>query len=579
ATLNLRHEGNIPIIKAYPEGGHLLEGISNAVVLEAMDVNQNPLSILLCVKNGQTIIDSVRTNKNGIGRFRFIPKKNTRYTIEEQDSKTPRPIDISLPVEENGYALKVNPQNNNTSVTIYHKGKDDSVMLALRSINNLLWTRSLFIKNGDSLTINLPITKTPKGILSLAVFDNLGNPLAERLFLNKLEDEYLVNINSDNKTYKPRQKVTVSINITDINGNPASTNLSVAVVEKNRINFKEYTSILKSYYFRPLNNIHPNQLPYNETEPDFDNYLITKKWWQNSWEDIVKYKPKGSLRIINNISGVNGQVIAQNKINDIPKLIYISYGKKKQTAGFVIQKDGTFTIEPSSLITNEQKLYLKLADDFKSQNYLKLQNYETDFDNILKWGEAGRFSEPFNILVKTRDEQKKQNLLTNKLLLQQVNIIGKNGGMISNIDINNLPPNIEAYKICDGTICSQGRFKCPLHPAIRPAVHGTRYNISEERRTILYWCPPNPKESEGILLKNISIPTEFIHPDYLKNPPVEPELQSTIFWNPNLNSNSTGKADFSFYTSDIKGEFVILVQGVEVKNIKPIYGSLRFNVL
>ncbi|MBC7914438.1 MAG: hypothetical protein H7Y07_09980, partial [Pyrinomonadaceae bacterium] len=93
ATLNLRHEGNIPTIKAYPEGGHLLEGISNNIVFEAIDVNQNPLSILLCIKNGQTIIGSVKTNKNGIGRFRFTPKKNIRYTIEEQDSKTPRPID------------------------------------------------------------------------------------------------------------------------------------------------------------------------------------------------------------------------------------------------------------------------------------------------------------------------------------------------------------------------------------------------------------------------------------------------------------------------------------------------------
>ena len=41
-TLNLRHEGNKFQLQAYPEGGHLLEGMPGRVIIETQDERRNP---------------------------------------------------------------------------------------------------------------------------------------------------------------------------------------------------------------------------------------------------------------------------------------------------------------------------------------------------------------------------------------------------------------------------------------------------------------------------------------------------------------------------------------------------------
>ena len=44
-----------------------------------------------------------------------------------------------------------------------------------------------------------------------------------------------------------------------------------------------------------------------------------------------------------------------------------------------------------------------------------------------------------------------------------------------------------------------------------------------------------------------------------------PDLRTTLFWKPNINTDINGRATFTFYTSDNPGPFFIIVEGITDK--------------
>lgn len=66
--------------------------------------------------------------------------------------------------------------------------------------------------------------------------------------------------------------------------------------------------------------------------------------------------------------------------------------------------------------------------------------------------------------------------------------------------------------------------------------------------------------------------------DYEKKGFSSIQYQPTLFWNPNINNDSTGAGKIQFYTSDLKGTFKIIVQGISSKGDKLIVGKKEFNV-
>lgn len=63
---------------------------------------------------------------------------------------------------------------------------------------------------------------------------------------------------------------------------------------------------------------------------------------------------------------------------------------------------------------------------------------------------------------------------------------------------------------------------------------------------------------------------KFYSPDYSSGVLKEnriPDFRNTLYWNPDLNTEKNGKAGISFYTSDEKGRYTILVNGISSEGI------------
>jgi hypothetical protein len=80
--------------------------------------------------------------------------------------------------------------------------------------------------------------------------------------------------------------------------------------------------------------------------------------------------------------------------------------------------------------------------------------------------------------------------------------------------------------------------------------------------------------------KGLQSQREFITPDYAVKDQVTtrlPDFRHLLFWSPDVNTNEKGKNELSFFTSDVPGKYVIIVQGI-TKDGKTGYQEQIFEV-
>ncbi|PCH66714.1 MAG: hypothetical protein COC06_12340 [Bacteroidales bacterium] len=75
-------------------------------------------------------------------------------------------------------------------------------------------------------------------------------------------------------------------------------------------------------------------------------------------------------------------------------------------------------------------------------------------------------------------------------------------------------------------------------------------------------------------------PVEFYAPRYENTSPEEippPDFRPTIFWKPDIQTDSTGRAEFSFYSSDSPGNYTVVIEGLTEKG-EIIYTVKKINI-
>jgi hypothetical protein len=72
----------------------------------------------------------------------------------------------------------------------------------------------------------------------------------------------------------------------------------------------------------------------------------------------------------------------------------------------------------------------------------------------------------------------------------------------------------------------------------------------------------NPRGAIVFPFQGIYRAREFYQPDYENDNSKAADNRTTIYWNPDIKTDSTGKAKVSFYNSDLKGEALIRISGV-----------------
>jgi len=581
-NLNLPHEGNGYQLQAYPEGGHLTAGLDNRLLVSLTDKQNTPVTgvqLMLTGNNSQTTIVPVVTDDKGLAMINFKPEagSNYQFRITRQNAASGTTLPLGQEIRAKGYGLKLQRQaSGSVSVSLGNTGEEGNGLLTLRCADSVVWSRQVTINPGDSLQVALPVNTLPKNVYNVALFDSSGRLMAERLFMNNIHEDYAMNIKTDAPVYGTRKKVTVQLRVTGRQGKPVATNLSMAVVEHTAITTKTYPTILNTYYYYLLEGSTAAALLEPQSFADIDRLLMAVNWRQLNWPSVLQPNQTEHKQVlIANSGGLNGYLEPLKKHKaETNELLLFSKGGITNVG---VNAQLHFSIDPSLILSyRSNPWYMIQSDEFRKSYRIHYLLPEEKFDRGLTDSLAA-MPRSFNTVAVFKPEILSLDKVTN---LHEVKISAptNNNGFVT--DANGV---LNYYsKECTDRICHWGVINCLL-PGHRTDEYsevmipghkyyrGVGYFIYHSNCTV----PPNPN---NIAIKNITKPTVFYAPDFEKIPMDDVPIGTTIYWNPNTGTLNTGLNTLSFFTSDLKGRFTIMVQGIDVHTLKPVYGMTEFEV-
>jgi hypothetical protein len=216
----------------FPEGGHLMAGEDNLVIIRLEDLNGHPVTDSILVKDNQgRMIDRFITNNSGLVKFRFNPTSRGKYNLFAKNGGRYDSV-CSMP--------KVNFYSAQLSITDQNNQSVKFKVLLEDSLFKSDYTTYLLGINKDSLCFAsvgkgmyegyLPVNSFPSGISRLMLFNEQGILLSERdVLLTQTSPK--ISIKTSKDRVGPREKVDLDLQMTDADGKPILATYALSVAD------------------------------------------------------------------------------------------------------------------------------------------------------------------------------------------------------------------------------------------------------------------------------------------------------------------------------------------------------------
>ncbi len=360
----------IPSLQFFPEGGDAILGVTNKIAFKANDQWGRPLKIKGIVQNNQgKFIDSLRVIHDGMGYFFVTPQANETFVAKWKDEKG---MDHStdLPEVKNaGVSIQVVVEGTKRIFTI---NAVPDIAASLHNVNLIgtMHQREVFkvekdISTGVAKGI-IPTQDLPSGILTITVFDNNWNPLAERItYVNNQEYLFQPEMTVQHWGLNKRARNEIVITVPD----SLQANLAVSVTDEsidadssdNIISHLLLTGDIKGEVYNPYYYFSNNT---DSISQHLDLVMLTHGWRRFKWEEVVKGKfpkiiyPKDSsyLSLSGRVYGALPSDLRQGGT------IIMIVSQQKQGGKMVllpIEPDGRFN-DPSLILMDTAHVYYQL---------------------------------------------------------------------------------------------------------------------------------------------------------------------------------------------------------------------------
>jgi uncharacterized protein YfaS (alpha-2-macroglobulin family) len=222
-------------LKFYPEGGELVRGIEQRVYFEARQPNGKPADIAGEIVDAQgKVIATFKTEHEGRGRV----------TLAQMAGKPPvaritQPAGIkatfTLPeIREKGASLV-------PAADVFAAGQPlrfgltefatTGGKLTISQREKVVGEVAFGPQNNPRRDLEVKLDEKVDGVLIATVWDEKGNPLAERLVYRQPVRQLRVAVTADQSSYTPGDKVTLRITTTDEQGKPVAGVVGVTVAD------------------------------------------------------------------------------------------------------------------------------------------------------------------------------------------------------------------------------------------------------------------------------------------------------------------------------------------------------------
>ena len=297
------------VVKFYPEGGHLIDGVENRVAFEVCDQHGEAVDVKGTVSDGQQRVD-ISTEYMGRGSFLITPKENRLKASFQWHDKT---WSESLPKsEQQGVALRLDNGRLTISSTGLPQDKQYGVSILCRgSLKHFVE-----VDLSKSSTIDLPLDRLPVGVADVTLFDSDGRILADRLFFCKgngkngqnglWREAPIVPIEpiKPTTTYQPYEQISIGLQL------PPKTTFSLSVRDTgadattyddgNLMTDLLLSSELQGFIAYPS---HYFERDDEEHRRHLDLLMMVQGWRKYKWEELadagrtMRYQPEKSMTI------------------------------------------------------------------------------------------------------------------------------------------------------------------------------------------------------------------------------------------------------------------------------------------
>tara|TARA_R110002073_G_scaffold15953_1_gene62048 strand:+ start:1032 stop:4934 length:3903 start_codon:yes stop_codon:yes gene_type:complete len=284
-------------LQFFPEGGNSIHGLTGRVAFKA--IGSDGLARIVKGK----IIDSkgneikqLKSNDQGVGYFNLKPNLGEQYSAVLRDgSKYPLPE-----VFDQGYSMFINNMNQKSiqvRVQASNNLKNEPFYL-IGTVGNQKYFQGKYNLKGKSFAnIEIPKNMLPSGVATITLFDENMRPWSERIVFVDNQQELIINTELNKNDLIKKGEVTVKINVTDPEGKPVSTNLSIAVTnqsnrvkkdanDSNILTHLLLESDLKGHIEKPAQFFHNKS---RMTKYNLDLIMLTNGWRRFNWEKMKSY--------------------------------------------------------------------------------------------------------------------------------------------------------------------------------------------------------------------------------------------------------------------------------------------------
>lgn len=618
-------------IAFFPEGGNLVNGIRSEVAFKVNDQYGSGVNAegVIINEKGDSIV-SFRTYKFGMGHFSFTPQQGEKYKAlvtlpgGQQQQK-------DLPASYNsGYVMELTTsKDNNIDVTVSTANINSSkVLLLVHTRNVTKATLAGNIENGKTI-FNIDKSKLGDGVSHFTIFNENSQPVCERLLFKKPVRKLLLKAITDQSYYSNRKKIAVTVSANKENNEPTATSLSMAVYQLDSLTNKEDLTI-DSYLLLNADLTGKIESPgyyftndSDTAEQAADNLMLTQGWRRFSWQEVILNKKP----VINFLPEINGHIITGKVIPTKPGLIfkkvdaYLSApGTNTQFQKGTTERDGSVKFEMKDFYTNGE---LVAQTDYSFDS-----TYQVDIDPPFFQQYSERKMAPYyfdgagNALLKLYVSSQVQNIYLagrlNNVAMPSLDTVP----FYSKPNYSYLLDNYVRFTTMEEVLRE-------YVPSVLVRRSGNSFSlpvVDERTRSILPGAPLflvdgvpvfnfdnlvmydaqkfrkldvvsnryiyrssvvngilnltsykgdiggfelNPHATvidyEGLQLKR-----EFYSPVYETKEQVSsrlPDFRNLLCWLPGVRTDSTGKTQMDFYSSDLPGKYVVIVQGISTDGI------------
>lgn len=282
-------------IDFFPEGGNLVSGIRSKVGFSIRGkAGDHTTCSAVIVDDKNDTLATAAPGRSGLGSFYFTPDSNRHYTAITTHGKTGASSAQALPqVHSKGYVMHLEDKGEIIEVTVRATAVSQRSVYLFVHARQIIARAERKDLDNQTATFLLPRADLAEGISHFTLFDGSLQPVCERLFFVHPRKELQVSVSANQKVFHPRKKVTVTVETKNSKGIAGSAHVSMAVYKTDSLPQPNRKSIMPylwleadlagaiespGYYFSEES---------AEVRTAIDHLMLTQGWRRFDWTEVL----------------------------------------------------------------------------------------------------------------------------------------------------------------------------------------------------------------------------------------------------------------------------------------------------